>query len=337
MRKRHFFLAALMVLAISGAGLYSVLGTRNTAGDRAARDAGEIEALRGELKELRKTVKRIKRRKSSARKKVGEQENLQRKINTLVTRLAEGDIIEQYQAGMELKNIGKPAVPRLIEALKGGKKLRRAAMVVLGQIKDESVVPVLIAETGKIEDEKLRAGFMVILGRTGDKRASPILMEALGEDSEAVVGAAAYALGKLGEEKAVDLLIPLLSHGNEYVRKAAVQALGEIGEPAVAVLSREMNRLPLNAKYLTTNILGEIGGKQATNALLQALKDDNEYIRLSAAESLSKLGNASGYELSLKNMNSARPEYQAVAKKTLKNLGKKVVWNEREHEYVVSN
>lgn len=263
-------------------------------------------------------------------------ENFQKEINQLLKELAEGDIIEQYQAGRKLKKIGSPAVPALINALKeDNKKLRKAAMIVLGEIKDERAVPILVDELEKTKDKKLRAGLIVILGRMGDKRATPLLMNALDENSDEIVGAAAYALGKLKEEKSVSSLMPLLNHPNEYVRKTVTEALGRIGEPAVSVLVQEIRNMPLNTQYLAIKILGSIGGTEAVNALLDALKDDNEYIRLSAAESLSKLGNKEGYALGLKNLNSLRPEYQTVAKKILENLGKKVEWDDGKKEYVV--
>ena len=50
--------------------------------------------------------------------KIDKGENLQQEINQLIKELAEGDIIEQYQAGRKLKKIGSPAVPALINALK---------------------------------------------------------------------------------------------------------------------------------------------------------------------------------------------------------------------------
>jgi HEAT repeat protein len=322
-----------IILIISIISLDSFIAVKDKAQIYAEQDTEEVETLE---EETECSKGNIEQEEVSKDKETEDEKLLQKEINGLIKELAEGDIIDQYKAGRKLKKIGKQAVPALIDAAKGdNKRLRKTSMVVLGQIKDESAVPILVEELEKTKDKKLKAGLIIILGRIGDKRASPTLMKALNEESEEVVAAAAYALGKLKEENAVPFLIPLLGHSNEYVRREVTKALKKIGDPAIPVLTKDMEHKPLNNRYLIITILGKIGGEKAIHALLEALKDNNEYIRLSAAESLSELGNDKGYELAVKNLNSIRPEYQIVAKKTLENLGKKIEWDEGKREYVV--
>ncbi len=302
----------------------------------AEKNSNEMETLEPLEQEKEYSKDILEQGARSKGKEADDEETLQKEINRLIKELAEGDIIDQYKAGRKLTKIGKPAVPALINTAKGDNKtLRKASMIVLGEIKDESAVPILVEELEKTKDKKFKAGLIIILGRMGDKRASPLLIKALNGESEEVVAAASYALGKLKEENAVPFLIPLLGHSNEYVRREVTKALKKIGDPAIPVLIKDMGHKPLNNRYLIINILGKIGGEKAIHALLEALKDNNEYIRLSAAEALSESGNDKGYELAVKNLNSIRPEYQIVAKKALENLGKKIEWDEGKREYVV--
>jgi HEAT repeat protein len=322
-----------IILIISIISLDSFIEVKNKAQIHAKQDTEEFETLEEEAEcpKGNREQENVSKNKEAVDEKL-----LQKEINRLIKELAEGDIIDQYKAGRKLKKIGKPAVPALIDAIKGDdKRLRKVAMIVLGQIKDKRTVPVLIEELEKTKDKKMRAGLIIILGRIGDKRASPTLMKALNEKSEEIVAAAAYSLGKLKEEKATPLLIPLLSHSSEYIRQTVTKAIEKIGDPAIPILIKDMEQRPLNTRYLIVNILGKIGGEQAVDTLLVTLKDNNEYIRLSSAYALSELGNNRGYNLAIQYLNHSRPEYQFLAIKTLEKLGKKIVWDERKREYVV--
>lgn len=322
-----------IILIISIISLDSFIAVKDKAQIHAEQDTEEIETV-GEDTESLKEI--IEQEEVTQDKETEDKKSLQKEINGLIEQLAEGDIIDQYKAGRKLKKIGKPAVPALIDAIKGdNKRLRKAAMIVLGQIKDKSTVPVLIEELEKTKDKKMRAGLIIILGRMGDKRATPTLMKALNEESEEVVAAAAYSLGKLKEEKATSLLIPLLSHSSEYIRQTVTKAIEKIGDKSIPILIKDMEQRPLNTRYLIVNILGKIGGEQAVDTLLETLKDNNEYIRLSSAHALSELGNNRGYNLAIQYLNHSRPEYQFLAIKTLEKLGKKIVWDEGKREYVV--
>lgn len=121
---------------------------------------------------------------------------LQRKIDREISQLGTGDRFEALRALVE---IGKPAVPALIEALqdKGNPVTRRwQAAKALGAIKDARAVEPLIKAMSD-ESEFVRRVAAESLGKLGDKRAIPVLKEALKDKGWHVRRSAAEALKKL--------------------------------------------------------------------------------------------------------------------------------------------
>jgi hypothetical protein len=129
------------------------------------------------------------------------------------------------------------------------------------------------------------------LGVMGFDVATPGLIGALDDDDAKVRLLAAEALGKIGDKRAVEPLLEKLPYEEDGIKRYIFGALGKIGdaralEPLVNALEREaVPEVRASAAYG----LGELRDAGATDALVRALGDENEWVRLESCGALRKL------------------------------------------------
>ena len=111
------------------------------------------------------------------------------------------------------------------------------------------------------------------LGELGDERAVPFLIDALYDGERNVRSEAANVLGMLGSERAVPALLGRLTGDwAERVQLSAGLALGDIGgEEALEGLMQKLPRLSLAAWIAAVEALGQIGDRRAIPHLLRSL------------------------------------------------------------------
>jgi HEAT repeat protein len=96
------------------------------------------------------------------------------------------------------------------------------------------------------------------------------------------------ALGKMGKPWAEDIFLPLLEEGSPD-RETAARALAKAGDPrAVAPLTHLMKNPIPNNRCKVVDCLGEIGAP-AVEPLIEALKDESYFVRISAVQALGKI------------------------------------------------
>ncbi len=129
--------------------------------------------------------------------------------------------------------------------------------------------------------------------------AAPLLIRAVRNprESEAVRRNAVIALGTLADQGRV--AIPVLceeleSDNSAATRDAAAQALAKIGEDALPMLRRYLQHEDPEVRWRIAHSLGQLAADRVSELprqeLLDALVDDRDLVRISAAESLWKLG-----------------------------------------------
>jgi HEAT repeat protein len=136
----------------------------------------------------------------------------------LIADLQGADPQKSGRANLELIRIGEPAVPGLIDMLRGS-------------------------------DARLRAVAASTLWGMGAKgrSAAPVLGETLADPDPTLRTSAAMALENMGPQagEAIPALVKALSDRDNRVRQAAVKALGAIGPtatPAIPVLTRALKK-----------------------------------------------------------------------------------------------
>jgi HEAT repeat protein/lysophospholipase L1-like esterase len=224
-----------------------------------------------------------------------------------------------------------PAVPALVPLLHGDDPFARAgaafALAGIGAAA-KSAVPALIDELDDA-DERVRARSEDALGRIGpgvefvaplarhvsdtaspgrglaaetlgrlgpDARAAvPELIAAVPDARSDVRWRAIWALGRIGSASApaVPALRAVLPDPDVGWR--AAEALGGIGPAAVEAVPDLVTRLAdssSNMRWRSAEALGRIGGRDATGALVGAVGDSAENVRLAAIEGLVELSAA---------------------------------------------
>ena len=157
-----------------------------------------------------------------------------------------------------LVNIGKPAVPDLLAALKD---------------KTGRIYRYTAKDTYSIN--KIRACSAEALGRIQDERALTPLLGALKDENDSVREHAAIGLGYLKNTKALYPLINALRDKETRVRSAAAVALGRMGE----VLGREDDERAFNALIRARETAYEMHVKR--DPIIRAIGHYNNFLAIS--------------------------------------------------------
>ncbi|WXG39961.1 MAG: HEAT repeat domain-containing protein [Candidatus Freyarchaeum deiterrae] len=137
----------------------------------------------------------------------------------------------------------------------------------------------------------VRQGAANALGNIRDKRAVEPLIQALKDKDMLVLRGAIEALGKIGDERAVQVLIHSLNDERFDIREEAVLALRNIGKPALDYLIQALKNENWFIRWGAARALGYIKDERAVKPLNEALKDEKWEIRMAAAISLEKIIN----------------------------------------------
>lgn len=185
-------------------------------------------------------------------------------------------------------------------------RVRSSAAVALWELKDRRAVEALIAALAD-EDGHVRSVAAQALGDFGDARAVEPLIEVLGEGPSAQLSAA-ESLGKLGDVRAVTPLAATLEDADLDLYKAAAEALERIGgpeaeralaPPALDVLAergdidgliRALHHIYEETRRDAANALSELKDEKAVRAIIPALMDSEEHVRLAVRQILVNIG-----------------------------------------------
>lgn len=222
-----------------------------------------------------------------------------------------------------LRRMGAPAVPILLESLRGNDPVIRPkairALIDLGA-QANAAIPQLIEALGD-KDVKVRAVAAVALGKFKSSDGLQPLVRALQDSDPLVRGNAAYALGDLGSKAktAVPALIELMQDNAGYfdtrgvhsqrtkaVGQIAVKALGAIGPdattavPALVEILQDEKRLAddyFKDDSFPCSVVVALGGigpdaQAAVPALARIVGDNKRYdeTRAAAVETLVRMG-----------------------------------------------
>jgi HEAT repeat protein len=217
----------------------------------------------------------------------------------------------------EIRNV--QAVEPLISALKDKDPgVRTRAAEALMKIPDNRAVEPLIIAL-KDEYPGVRMNAALAMGGINDKRLVEPLISVLNDNVMLVRRYAAMSLINIGDSRAVEPLIKLLNDEDSNTRVCAASALGKIKdkravEPLIALLNNKEGRLTTkggqedmgsvqrieagwhtpsgsdsNARGSAALALGEIGGAEAINALVKALRDSDFVVSANAVLALEKI------------------------------------------------
>ena len=187
-------------------------------------------------------------------------------MDRLIKLLQEGDAETSLNISTQLRQIGEPAVPLLIQALNSPKSQARIAAL-LGSIGDKRAVMPLCSVLKQSLDSLTRYSAILALGELGDERALKPVIHALSDPDSAVRHTAAGALGDLGDTRALPYLLQAIQDPDWELRRQAAYSLGQLGD------------------------------KRAISALVDVLYDEYSDVREWAAMALGMLASANMIEV----------------------------------------
>lgn len=231
-------------------------------------------------------------------------------VAPLITALQDESELVRGCALQGLKDIGPPAVPLLIVALKNpDRRIRRKASCVMDDIGNElrdigdfrAIEPLIDAL--KDPTSVVRSHSVTALGKIGGPQSLPAVISALKTEAVrsaldiGVCYAAIEATHRLGET-AAEYLIHALKHPDKAIRRKAATLLGKTGEiGAVDLLIIALQDKHPRVRSRAAHALGRIGSPRAVSALTVAIRDAAPNVRINALHALGKFGESASASL----------------------------------------
>lgn len=160
------------------------------------------------------------------------------------------------------------------------------ALEALPRTGDPQVVKPLL-DCLRHQDDIVRSAAATALGQLGDARAVEPLMGILQDRNQQVCQAACGALSKLGDRKAVEGVVALLASASADLRTTAAETLGKLRDTqAVEPLINALKDTTKTVREAAVVALGALKDQRAIEALVRALTDVEGVIRGGALRSL---------------------------------------------------
>ncbi len=159
------------------------------------------------------------------------------------------------------------------------------------------------------KNKKVRMNAALALGSIGDPRAVEPLIAALSDKNRMVRREAANSLGEFRDERALEPLINALKDEDSGVRQYSARSLGRFdNERALSPIVELLSDNDLSVSQWSCEAIGELGiaRQDAIDSLKGLLKHKNKRMQLSAAGSLGRLGDKSGFDLAMDILEGGR-------------------------------
>lgn len=214
-------------------------------------------------------------------------------VEDLITALKDAAPQVRLRAAHALGDIGDPrALPALTTALNDTDQAIRAKAAWAIKEVIEGIGEDSLSEFASHPNPLIRERVAHRLGDERNRGSIPILIALLSDEASNVRNKAAWALGEIQSRDAVDALVrkALAEEEDIGIRCQAIRGLGEIkSDDAVPVLLRLLTHRDWRLRAQAADALGDIGLREATSALTQALNDDSEVVRKTAQKALSRI------------------------------------------------
>ena len=216
---------------------------------------------------------------------------------------SENSIARTKAATILMGRRGDPETTKILISKLDNSDSRTAFIIiqVLGTMADTTAIKPLGNVAAKNSNPFIRAAALWSIGSIGNKSGLPFLVEGLKDSMAVVRHSAVMGIGFLKYPPSAHYLYPMLRDAVDSVRTATVQSIYNYRKiPGSGVLAADiaiaLNDVNPTVRYVAVQALGGGGLGQgfrdstvAGDLLVDALKDDNKYVRLEAIVSLKYL------------------------------------------------
>lgn len=207
------------------------------------------------------------------------------------------------------------AVDPLLDALQSSSPNRRAgAARVLGKRRESRAVPALIDTLEKDAASAVRQAAVRALGAIKDMESAQLLAAMLENTLADKKRDIVEALGDIGHPFGIAPLIQALYDGDYYVQEKASTALGKIGAAALPALAEKMHDEDELVRRLVVRAIGETRHPHSLPYLRQAAQADEDFrVRMQAIISLGDIGGKEVFEDLVQGLGDENSEVRAAA------------------------
>ncbi len=208
----------------------------------------------------------------------------------------------------------EPEATARLASLISDESVRPAAIDAIVQHGDAAVDPLI--EKLSAEDREVRRAAVGALARLGSRRATAALIELLPDAGVAI--AVAGALAQIGDPAAFEPLLGLVAHPAPAVRQAAIGALNSIGHPSMpARVATMIDASDPVVRESAVRIAGYFGYRETAGAMIGAVSDPVEAVRVAALEHLPFLDDPNVAVLLQRALETDTPKAKAAAARAL--------------------
>ncbi len=221
---------------------------------------------------------------------------------------------EGKRAAVKLKQIGEPAIAKLIEALGNTQHPAVIEQLLLGFVRNTTLPYYLAGLTS--EDDSIVAGVSRILCRSGDFEPNQ-LFEQLDHPDISKSALCEILLAHSGRIKP-NILLGMLDRVSSKVRPMLYRLLDKVADEALLpdIIRRLDAKQPMVRTHLV-QVLSRFDNPRSLNALIGALDDPNKAVRQSALQGLAKMQAPQAVEAICRLLGDPDLTVQAAAIETL--------------------
>ncbi len=165
--------------------------------------------------------------------------------------------------------------------------LARAALKALGASRNRDAIPILVAALDRDEGEIRRAAILA-LGETGEEMAIEPLARAVMEQEGELATSALEALGRLDHPDAIAALVDLTRWPRW--RETCMTVLTRQARERTEWVAQGLHHENLDVRRTIVEVLSRVRHRQATNALQNALTDEEPAVRFPALATVAQSG-----------------------------------------------
>ncbi len=221
---------------------------------------------------------------------------------------------EGKRAALKLKQIGEPAIPKLIEALGNARHPAVIEQLLLGFVRN-STLPYYLTGLAS-DDDNIVAGVKRILCRSGDFEPNQ-LFEQLDHPDISKSALCDILLAHSSRIKP-NILLGMLDRVSSKVRPMLYRLLDKVADEALLpdIIRRLDARQPMVRAHLV-KVIANFETPQGLNALTAALEDPHKVVRQSALQGLAKMRSPQAVEAICRLLGDPDLTVQAAAIETL--------------------
>lgn len=194
----------------------------------------------------------------------------------------------KIEAIWAIGEIGDVKAVEFLVPLMKDRELIEEIITTFGKLKDARIVPIL-KDFLEHKDDLIRAKAAHALGKIRDPKAVLPLIKLLNDSSSDAGNMAAYSLGEIGSPKAVEPLIEALRAGR-LDEDVVMKSLAKIGKSSLNIIIDALGDEDLYIKTCAAKLLGTIGDAQAVDSLIIAMKNSDVFVLDEIINSLGKIG-----------------------------------------------